>query len=622
MTETSIRLPTAEATQAVKDALRRVPRSRTMALGLSLGAMISALATYGAISQGDTPFTTNPTLAYSMLGFNILLLLALISLVGRRTYELWRALKAGSIGSRLQTRIIVMFSVVAMLPTLIVSAFSAIFFTFGVQAWFDDRVKTALEESVAVAEAYLAEHKDTLRADAIAMAGDLNRELHNPGFNPSDLNQLVDTQAALRSLAEAMLFQPGRTLARSRLTFALGFERIPTSVLERANSGEVVFLDDEADKIRALIRLPGTADTYLLIGRLVDSKAIAHTQNAAGAVYDYERLRKQISSLQAQFSIVFLMISLLLLLAAIWYGMYFTGKIMLPITQLIIASEQVRAGDYSARVNPGSSNDEIATLGRAFNRMTEELETQRQELIAAQRSAAWADVARRVAHEIKNPLTPITLAAERLRKKYAPQITTDAENFLKYTDTISKHTKDIGKMVEEFVNFARMPAPVFKNEDILAVTRKIVFSEQVAHPDISYHLPTDAINFLVSCDERLISQMLTNILKNAAEAMEVTDNKLENKKKISISITRNGSNCVLSIQDNGPGIPADMLPRIMEPYVTTRSKGTGLGLAIVKKTMEDHRGSVTIANHPNGGTLVTLTFTSVVDIVQNPAYSV
>lgn len=710
---------------------RKLPRSRTVALVLSLAAIVSAIATYILITHSaSAPSGMQTSIVYILIGFNALLLLALIAVVAHRAHGLWRALKQNSIGSRLQTRIITMFTVVAILPTILVSLFSAVFFNFGIQSWFNQQVKTALEESVAVAEAYLVEHKEGIRADTLAMANDLNRDLHGMASNVSALTQIVETQAALRNLTEAIVFQPNRTLARTRLSFSLAFERIPLEIISRANVGEIVVMTDDEDKVRALVKLDSFNDTYLLVGRLIDAKVINHMQNAQGAVNNYNSLRKQISGLQIQFSVVFIMMSLLLLLAAIWYGMVFASKIMIPITELITAAERVRGGDFSARVETRPLNDEIGTLGRAFNRMTGQLQSQRDELmeanrelderrrftevvlagvsagvialtpdqrislynrtafhflktagqeslkdsmladllpgamelveqarikpdsvaaqqisitregktytlnvkisvetcgeviegyiitfddiselVAAQRSAAWADVARRVAHEIKNPLTPISLAAERLKKKYLPQITADAESYLKYIDTISKHAKDIGRMVEEFVSFARMPAPVFRQEDIISLLKKAVFSAQVARPDIAYEWVIKKTPLPLLCDEQQISQLLTNILKNAAEALENTP-----LPRIMLGVSGEGDKVIVEIRDNGSGVPADMLSAILQPYVTTRTKGTGLGLAIAKKTMEDHKGSILIANHPEGGALVTLIFTHLMHI--------
>ena len=715
---------------------RKLQRQRTRRLALMLvaGAIISTMVTYGVITRSSNPFGPSRTTVYALIGINLLFVLALGSIIAGRAYRLWKALRAGSSGSRLQTRIVTMFSLVSIIPTIIMLVFSAVFFQYGIQSWFDDRVRTALEESIKVAKAYVSEHRESIRSDAIAMAADLNRELPMASYNPAAFNQQVEARASLRSLTEAVVFERNRTLARTRLSFSLAFERLPTEIIQRANSGEIVVItDDGDDKVRAVVKLDSLVDTYLLVGRLIDSKVMNHVATAQGAVDEYMRLRAQISSLQLQFTIMFVVVSLLLLLVAIWYGMVFAARLMGPITKLVEAAERVREGDFSVRLDTRKNKDEIGTLARAFNRMTGEVEAQRAELIeanrelderrrfteavlsgvstgvvaldkdrrvrlfnrsadfllalsekagaestsfedifttidpllneaekhpdsivqeqlgfsqggamhtlnvkvtaerldaqlegfvvtfdditelvSAQRSAAWADVARRVAHEIKNPLTPIALAAERLRKKYLPQVQTDTEAFLRYTETISKHVKDIGRMVEEFVSFARMPAPLFRAEDIVNIIRKSVFSEQVAHADIAYQLPADTIPAMISCDERQVSQLMLNLLKNAAEALDA--HPPETGKQIEISLRRETGRLLVEICDNGPGFPAELLPTITEPYVTTRPKGSGLGLAIAKKTMEDHKGTLQVHNSERGA-CVLLTFISDVAIV-------
>jgi two-component system nitrogen regulation sensor histidine kinase NtrY len=511
---------------------------------------------------------------------------------------------------------------------------------------------------------------------------------------------------------------------------------MPPSALERAKRGEVVLMTAEHDKVRALVRLDTLNDTYLLVGRLIDSKVLEHMASAQGAVSEYNGLKAQLDRLQVMFSIVFVTLALLLLLAAVWYGMRFAARLTTPISNLVLAAERVRGGDFSARVDDAAYKDEIGTLSRSFNRMTEQLSAQRTELmdanrrlderrrfseavlsgvsagvialdrnkhitlsnrsaatilnkidqpvapetsiesvlpgigellvqaeqlpgemaqntltlnkngktitlhvrvtveqfdaeiegfivtfdditllVAAQRNAAWADVARRVAHEIKNPLTPIQLAAERLKRKYLKFIVDDQESFIKYTDTIAKHVGDIGRMVEEFVSFARMPQPKFSDEDIGGIIRKAVFSAQVANPAIAYKLDIPAQPFMFYCDERQITQIMTNLLKNAAEAIEAKNTSpAKGEGAIRVQLSCHDELLEITIEDNGIGLPAVEPQQLLEPYVTTRTKGTGLGLAIVKKIVEDHKGRISLENIPGGGARVVLSFLQHCDI--------
>ncbi len=627
-----------------------------------------------------------------------------------------------------------MFSLVTISPAIVVSIFSALFFNLGIQTWFNERVQRTVEESRVVAEAYLAEHKENIRADAIAMAGDLSHVTDLIMSNPAEFNRTVATQSALRELTEAVVIQHNRIIAQGRFSFALAFETLPQDLIERAAGDEVVIMTNETDRVRALIKIPGIVDSYLIVGRLVDGKVVDHMQNAQGAVSEYNNLKNQMDRFQITFSMVFVALALLLLICSVWYGMVFASSLIRPIRYLVQASERVRGGDFSARIEDDSSKDEFGTLSRSFNRMTEQLEAQRSELmyanrrlderrrftetvlsgvsagvvaldsnknvtlynrssvailnrinkilvegenisnflpeieelltkaeslftdveegtvilvdsertitlharvtvehvgneiegfivtfdditqlVVAQRTAAWADVARRVAHEIKNPLTPIQLSAERIKRKYLKFISEDEENFIKYTDTITKHVADIGKMVDEFVSFAKMPATRFMDEDIMALVKKSVFSAQIACPNYDFQLSLPDNPVLFRCDERQMTQVMTNLLKNAAEAIDECDNR-DSKGRIKVTVEQDSERLNITVEDNGSGFGTSDINKMLEPYVTTRSKGTGLGLSIVKKIVDDHNGLINIENVDGGGAKVTLSFLQHCDI--------
>lgn len=708
--------------------------TRNLALMLIIASIISAMTTYVVMTRSGSLIGPNPELVLGLALVNLILLLGLVAVVAHRAFTLWLALKRGSVGSRLQTRIVVIFSLITMVPTVTVAIFSALFLNASIEAWFSDKINTGLEESVAVAGAYLEEHKDIIRADARAMAADLDRELYEGLSSPKKFNQFISSQAALRSLTEAAIIQNGRVLARTDLTFSLAFERLPAEAYEIASTGQMVVIADD-DKIRALMKLKSLDNAYLIIGRLIDSRVVNHMKDAQAAVKEYRGVKTQLSSIQVQFSLLFVLVALLLLLAAVWYGMYFAARLVVPISHLVEAAERVRAGDYATRVDEGPEDDELATLGRAFNRMTNQLASQRRDLmkanrqldsrrrfseavlagvsagvvaldnlkqvtlhnrsakqllrvedteemsgqpvsrwlpeveplinglttaeerfvqsditlarggkaltlhvriavqefdgqlegyiltfdditplVSAQRHAAWADVARRVAHEIKNPLTPIQLSAQRLKRKYAKQVNEpDRDSFTKYTDTIIRNVSDIGRMVEEFVSFARMPSPSFTHENMNDLLARTVFSEETTHPNIAYLLDLPEEEVFADTDASQIRQVVTNLVKNAAEAVDaqMTAGKTRAAAEggqITVSCQAVEGQCIIEVRDNGTGFPPDQLHRLLEPYVTTRAKGTGLGLAIVKKIMEDHKGRVELENAPEGGAIVRLVF--------------
>ncbi len=700
----------------------RVKLSHKLAITLIVASIASGIATYISIAKNTNPFGPDPKDVVNLILINLVLLLSLATIITVKLIKLWLDKIRGSIGSRLQITIILMFSLMSVVPTIVITSFSVLFFNFGIQSWFNQRVSTALEESVAVADAYLSEHKNMIRADILAMSNDLSRESYLINTDIKKFNKIVNGQAALRSLDEAVVFRKyknqNNVIARSSLSFSLIFELqdITPEIFEKANSGDVVIIKDKSDdRVRALIKIDNTFDTYLLVGRYVDSKIINHTERTKGSVNEYKRLKADISGLQIKFYMVFIGVAILILLAAIWFGMVIAGEFVGPISMLVKATEKVKAGDLKARVEGGPENDEIATLGKAFNLMTDQLEKQRNQLMEvnkqieerrrfieavllnvsagvivldknkaltiinrsamqmlsmtseklynenytvffpeikelmqraealkekitqgevnfirdknkfiflvrvavqeqnnaigsyiitfdnitemkqAERNKAWSDVARRIAHEIKNPLTPIHLSAERLRKKYSNEVSTQPETFNKYIDTIISHVRDIGKMVEEFAEFARMPAPSFENNDICQIVKDAVFSQRNVNSNITYNLDIPNTPVIVYSDRRQVSQAAANILKNASEALNETSNDIKNK-QIDIKVNFVDSECIISICDNGPGFPSDLIDRLTEPYVTTREKGTGLGLAIVKKIMDDHQGKLVFQN--------------------------
>ena len=694
-----------------------------LAVGVLLG-----IAFLGLMVQINThivdELTPRHTMSLMLLDM-ALILLAMTYAVSRRATALWARARSGLIGTRLQSRIIMMFCVIAIIPTITVSLFSAYFFNYGIKTWFDGRVSHALEDSIVVATAYLDEHKGAIRGDALSMAPGIASNLQLISSNPKRFSDILNDQIESHDLSEAIIFDGHNVLARTSLSFSLMFERLPEEVIRRADAGNVVVFGENQDKIQAVLKVSNAPRLYMMVSRVVDPTVLQHMESARRSVAQYQELQNDISVLQQQFFMIFILVALLVLLASVWAGMKLAVRLIDPLLGLMAATERVRAGDYSIKVPEGRADDEIANLGRTFNRMTGQLEAQRRdlmeanrlgderrrfaeavlsgvsagiiavdakaeitlnnrtalallgvpndqsiitknitellpevtpilaqaqarpdriasgnivtgagaermtlhvqvvaerfnqaiegfivtfdditELVVAQRSAAWADVARRVAHEIKNPLTPITLSAERLRKKFGPEITSDRESYDRYLDTIARHVRDIGRMVEEFVAYARVPTAKFSDENLNNIIRKSVFSERTVHADIEYTLSLPEAPTMLNCDEAQIGQILTNLLKNAGEALEQTPA----PKSIALDLQQTETALVLTIRDNGPGFPTDLLEKLTDPYVTTRAKGTGLGLSIVKRTMEEHGGSIALANAPAGGAEVTLTF--------------
>ena len=704
---------------------------RKLAVALAAAALASGIATYLALT-GAPPFGPRPTLVLSLLNLDLVLLLALAAVVAKRLFEVRAERRRNLAGSRLQVRLVGLFSLIAVLPTIIVAVFSYLFFSFGVESWFSDKVRTAISESVAVADAYVREHQQAIRADALAMAADLDRSAATLAINPQYLAPALTAQAAIRSLTEAAVVdRRGQMVARTGLAFALGFEDVSQGALRRANQGEVVIMtNDQDERVRALVRLGEFSDLYLYVGRFIEPRVLAHRDEVHLAAAQYERLEGQRSGFQITFAVIYILVALLFLAAAISIGIHFAAKLGDPISRLMGAAERIRAGDLTVRVPEGEKDDELVSLSRAFNRMTYQIQSQQlelmeanrqlddrrrftetvlsgvsagvigldrdgrinlpnrsasgllgvdldlsigedlaevapemtdllnaaarrpdrraqgqvqlasnnstrtllvriaaeqdesgisgfvvtfddiTELLSAQRKAAWADIARRIAHEIKNPLTPIQLSAERLRRKYLRDIKKDPDTFRICTDTIIRHVEDIGRLVDEFSSFARMPAPVLKPEDLTTIVEQAVFLQRTAHPEIAFETRFGSRPIPLRCDARLVSQALINIVKNAIESIEgrIVDGKPEPTGWVAVTATDADGRVSITVEDNGKGLPQQHRERLTEPYVTTRTKGTGLGLAIVKKIMEDHQGELLLEDREAGGARVTLVF--------------
>ncbi|MDX2144226.1 MAG: PAS domain-containing sensor histidine kinase [Rhodospirillaceae bacterium] len=710
---------------------RQVRLIDRLAMVIAVAAVISGLATFAALS-GRIFNDASSTWIIVLLNIDIALLLALVILVGRRLLRLWYARKSGAAGSRLYVRLAMLFGLMAVVPAVIMAVFSALFFTLGVQAWFGERVSTAIQESAAVARAYLAEHQQVIRGDALTVANDVNRQWLQLRQSPELLNNFLSTQAAFRGLTEAVIFTSDwQVIAKAGYTFALqSGEQIPFQAIAQANLGGVAVVTGEnSDRVRALVKLDSFPAAYLYVGRFIDSKVLGHVTRTAAASSEYAALEVRRAEFEITFTALFIVVSLLLLSVAIWLGLNLATRLARPIADLINASERVGQGDLSVRVREIAASDDLSTLSRAFNRMTRRLDEQQRdlrsantqlderrrftetvlggvsagvvgldpegrvtlpnrsssmllgldlnaalgrplgelvpefapllaearvsgarslqrevqvtrgtrsqvflvrlsaeqdgarvvgyvftfdditELQSAQRKAAWADVARRIAHEIKNPLTPIQLSAERLKRKYADRLPgEDNALFQQCTDTIIRHVGDIGQMVDEFSAFARMPSPVLAPTDIRKVVHDAVTLQRNAYPKIQFALALPELPHVARCDARLMGQALTNVLKNAVEAIEAraAQDAAAPPGIIRVAIERRGEDTVITVTDNGVGLPNAERHRLTEPYVTTRTKGTGLGLAIVKKVMEDHGGSIALDDAPGGGAAVSL----------------
>lgn len=543
-------------------------------------------------------------LKYILVNLGLVLILCILFVINKLSNNFTLFAKNTRRISRLKKRIIIAFSIGAALPTMMVALFSTYFFNYGIEAWFDKKISKVLDQSVRVGESYINEHIMQLKETAMSVGEDISSMYYELIHNPELFAKVINAQAELRSLDEAMVFQKNSNniLAQTSFSFSLAFMTIPAYLFEKADRGEKVYIQSDPAKIRVLIKIKGYEDTYLLIGRLVDTKILDHISKTNGAAQEYNIIKHQIISMQIKFTMVFVLLSLILLMTAIIWGKRFAEKIVKPIRELVIAAEKVKNGDFSVQVPLNDlKKDEIKVLSTAFNRMVNQIDCQQKELIVAQRALAWSDVARRVAHEIKNPLTPIQLSAERLLKKFQDQVS-DPESFVKYVNNILRNSDDIRKIVSEFVEFARLPTPTFAKCEIYSLINDLIEARKLINNNIKYSFVSNTKEYILFCDVSQINRAMVNLLLNAEQAFD--DEKKD--KEIKVIMQVNEQSMEISIEDNGNGFSEEMLHLAKKAYVTTKLNGMGLGLSIVDKIVTDHYGQLIISNNKDVGAKVLL----------------
>ena len=680
-------------------------------------ALLSALVTF-VVLAGLTPIAPTHEVVVTLLLANAGTVFLLVLVIAREVWGIVQARRRGRAAARLHVRIVALFSIIAAVPAIVVAVVASVTLDRGLDRLFSQQTRSLIENSLIVSDAYVREHVQFVRADSIAVAIELARA--KPLFDQSreQFHQFLAVQASIRGLPAVMLIDKDlNVIDQVDARTSEAFVKPSPEVLAAVNDTEpqvAMFPDD--NYVAAIIKLRGYDDTYLYIARLLDPRVLAQLRATQASVAQYADLSARRIGIQIAFALMYTVIALIVLLSAVWIGLNFANYLVAPIRRLIGAAQVVSTGNLYVQVPTRRSEGDLAQLGETFNKMTQELRTQRDdivrardlidsrrrfteavlagasagvigvdadscisimnrsaerligrmeadalgqplaevvpelagmleaprsgmqrlvqgqvtinrngrernlsvrvtseqsgaaeggyvvtldditELVAAQRTSAWADVARRIAHEIKNPLTPIQLSAERLRRKYSSVIKEDGGVFQQCTDTIVRQVDDIKRMVDEFSRFARMPKPVIAAEDVADTVRQVVFLQRVGNADIDIDLEIAEDPMPAKFDRRLIAQALTNIIKNATEAIAAVPPAELGRGRIRIWAGREGDDIVVDVIDNGIGLPKENRSRLLEPYVTTREKGTGLGLAIVGRILEEHGGRIELSD--------------------------
>jgi two-component system nitrogen regulation sensor histidine kinase NtrY len=676
-------------------------------------ALLSAFLTF-VVLTGLTPIEPTREVVVSFLMINAAIILVLVGIIIREVWQVVQARRRGRAAARLHVQIVSLFSVIAVLPAVLVAVVANVTIDRGLDRLFSGPTREVIQNSLIVANAYLHEHAQLIRGDILGMANDIAHARPLFDQDRASFRELLTASAASRNLPGAMVIDKDRTVLETAQTgIQQSFTTPAPEFLSNVDEKEpqiAVFI--EANYVAAVIRLRAFNDTFLYVARLLDPRVVAQLRQTQASVAEYAQLESRRLGIQVAFALMFAVIALTILMASVLIGLNFANWLVAPIRRLMNAANIVSTGDLHVQVPVHKSEGDLAQLGETFNKMTQELRTQRDELVSAsdlidsrrrfieavlssasagiigvdasgnvgilnrsaeklighaesetldhplsdvlpelddmmktaregtqrlvqgqititrdghernlsvrvsaeqtsqsrdsyiitldditelvsaQRTSAWGDVARRIAHEIKNPLTPIQLSAERIRRKFGKVITEDKAIFEQCTDTIVRQVDDIRRMVDEFSRFARMPKPVMEGEDVADTVRQAVFLMRVGHQEIDIAAEIKDDPMRAQFDRRLISQALTNIIKNATEAIEAVPAEQLGKGRIEVVAARDGEDIVIDVIDNGIGLPKVARARLLEPYVTTREKGTGLGLAIVGRVLEDHGGKI------------------------------
>jgi two-component system nitrogen regulation sensor histidine kinase NtrY len=676
-------------------------------------ALLSTFLTF-VVLTGLTQIEPTRAVVVSFLLINAAIILLLIGIIVREVWLVVQARRRGRAAARLHIQIVSLFSVIAVLPAVMVAVVANVTIDRGFNRLFSGPTREVIQNSVIIARAYMQEHAQLIRGDILGMANDIAHARPLFDQDRSTFRELLTSGAAARNLPGAMLIDKDRNVLETAQTgIQLAFLPPAPEFLSNVNEAEpeIAVLPDE-NYVAAVIRLRAFNDTFLYVARQLDPRVVAQLKQTEASAAEYAELEARRLGIQVNVALMFAVIALTILMASVLIGLNFANWLVAPIRRLMSAANMVSTGDLHVQVPVHRSEGDLAQLGETFNKMTQELRTQRDELVnaselidsrrrfieavlssasagiigvdasgnvgilnrsaeklighaesetldhplsdllpelddmmkaaregtqrlvqgqititrdgherilsvrvsaeqtshsrdsyiitldditelvSAQRTSAWADVARRIAHEIKNPLTPIQLSAERIRRKFGKVITEDKAVFEQCTDTIVRQVDDIRRMVDEFSRFARMPKPVIEGEDVADTVRQTVFLMRVGHPDIDIEAEIKEEPMRAQFDRRLISQALTNIIKNATEAIEAVPAEDLGKGRIEVIAARENDDIVIDVIDNGIGLPKVSRARLLEPYVTTREKGTGLGLAIVGRVLEDHGGRI------------------------------
>ena len=559
------------------------------------------------INEGFVPLTDKNL--QSLLIIDLFLLLVFFTLIFKNFYRFYYARKKNKKGYQTNLKYISVFSLFTVIPSLIVAIFSLFIFNFGIQNYFDKQITNAVNNSYDVAKNYLEESKENVLSDVILMSVGLNRASGFYYSNQNRFKNIMKSEKILRRIDDVYLIDSLGNILLSDVRdvteeFIIPSDEDYNQVLE----GKPVFITGNLkNKTTVMSKLTSLVDTYLYISRNIDPEILRYLNETEEAVSFYYSVENSQTGIKVTFAIIYIIVVTLLLFLSTSIAITFASRLTKPIVNLIGASDSISKGALDVKVPDLDTDDEFKELNQNFNSMIERLKEQQDKLLTTERYEAWETVARKLAHEIKNPLTPIQLSIDSLREKYKDKLLNEGQDFEKYLETINRQIKDIEKLVNEFSNFARMPRPILKKMDIVnLINKSLDFIKMTSKNSVNLIVKTK--NTVIYGDEDQLNRVLINLIKNSEEAFLEKIKKNPNfKGNIDIEINDNNDYIIIRLIDNGTGISD--AKKAMTPYFTTKKTGTGLGLPIVTKIINEHSGNFSIKNITSGsGTIVKISF--------------
>ena len=557
------------------------------------------------INEGFIPLSDKNL--QTLLIIDIFLLLIFFGLIFKNFYRFYYTGKKNKKGAQTNLKYISVFSLFTVIPSLVVAIFSLFIFNFGIQNYFDKQITKAVNNSYDVAKNYLEESKENVLSDVILMSDGLNRASNLYYSNPNRFKNIMRSEKLLRRIDDVYLIDSLGNILLSDVTDITDEFVIPSDEdYDQVLEGKPVFVSNNLEnKTTVMTKLNSLVDTYLYISRNIDSEILRYLNETEEAVSFYYSVENSQTGIKVTFAIIYIIVVTLLLFLSTSIAITFASRLTKPIINLIGASDSISKGALDVKVPELETDEEFKQLNRNFNSMIERLKEQQNKLLINERYEAWESVARKLAHEIKNPLTPIQLSIDSLREKYKSKLNNQSQEYEKYLETINRQIKDIEKLVNEFSNFARMPRPILKKINIVNVIKKSLdFIKMTSKSSIN--LITKDKEIFINGDEDQLNRVFINLIKNSQEAIdEISKKDTKFKGNIDIEIDNNNDYIVCRLTDNGSGITDPK--KAMTPYFTTKKTGSGLGLPIVTKIINEHLGDFSIRNKKKGkGTIISI----------------